>query len=1168
MEPQTCKTVLLSDEPAATDWFGSHEKLAVALADLISNESGGRAIALTGSWGSGKSSTVKFLSDKLDKQTRVFIFNAWSHQGDPLRRTFLEQLIDFLANEGWLSSASEWSKKKDKLAGRQTTQNTISTPLLSPYGKLLGISLLLTPLGLAMFSRWGVEKVPEWVPKWGAVFASAPLLCLLLVLIAYWVSWVLRKAGLTSKVKWIDRFIGWSKERLDIFAVLLNKSTTETESETIESGQPTSVEFQQYFNDLMNDALCGNTNKLVIVIDNLDRIDPEDGLALWSTMTTFFDFGTTMNCAWRTSLWLIVPFDPAALSRLWPQSFQRDSDEQKDGEDKSKPSKLKSEDLARVFVDKTFATAFHVPPPVRSDWRTYLVDQLTKALPDHADRGEDEFHWVYRIYQLGGLSQNRSPTPREIKIFVNKLGAIHRQRQDEIKLPLQALYVVLSNKTWDLEDKLRTATDDKLLGSIPIGYVGSEWLTALAAIHFNAPFEKALQLLLGTKTEAALLSGDPEKLKEFEKISGITQVIEDVIGDNWTEWSTSDTSSLALAARALRNLGFGEDPSLNSGWQMLCDGTETVKVWANLNPEIGEGIVEILKHRTHEDLARKVVASLGKSPSTGEKDSTQEPTTTELWLLGVSKVLSAVQAEFPDALQNFSVPGDAATYIAVMSKLEAHAELNDIGEFFAPSAALKDVVDGLVKISNEEKFTEETSGAILSILRVKKDWPWSKLSEQLKIRLDATNTPNITEVKASIRTLLHLERSLPAANKVIATLAAEGHLAHQLYQCSLAKDQEAVALCMLPIIENTPDGELTGSPANAANGISLYTEFIANPASNATLLSEVANLTSEFAKIETIFDLAEATETQAVAHAILKELASGPKATERLEPAAIIKHYKVLTTACEPEAFNNLVKGSIDRSSLIDELTARGFQAGLSELYLSALHSAENDSRLLAFLEKGLKSIDKETWSSELQSEGKALTLVIDLRRAGRTLDLGIPFQDALHLHAKDLLEGKAKIKHLREHWNLLPGALSATFQEAFLQRISELLYSGTLTEPILAVYGDQLLNGDVLNENAERLVLNAFADFLSRGNISELNWIARAFRASPDLLSKVKASTKKDFAGHVSQAYEENQENEGLRQAIEEITSVAKVKLPRLHEKKDEKKGKDNKEEGAKEDE
>jgi Cdc6-like AAA superfamily ATPase len=1155
MENQTCKTVLLSDEPASTDWFGSHDKLAIALADLISNEPGGRAIALTGSWGSGKSSTVKFFSEKLDKRTRVFVFNAWNHQGDPLRRTFLEQLTDYLENESWLSSASEWSKKKDKLAGRRTTQNTISTPLLNPYGKLLVVSLLLTPIGLAMFSRLGVEKVPDWLPKLGAWLASAPLLCLVLVLIAYLVSLGLRKAGVTTKVDWFDRFLGWSDKRLDIFAVLLNKSTTETDSETVESGQPTSIEFQKYFNELMNDALCGNTNKLVIVIDNLDRIDPEDALALWSTMTTFFDFGPKTNCPWLTSLWLIVPFDPTALSRLWPEPIQKNLEEQKDGENNSKGLAFKSDDLARVFVDKTFATAFHVPPPVRSDWRTYLVDQLAKALPDHAERGEDEFHSVYRIYQLGGLSQNRSPTPREIKIFVNKLGAIHRQRRDEIKLPLQALYVVLSNRTWDLEEKLRAATDGELLGSIPLGLVGSEWRTALAAIHFNAPRDKALQLLLGTKTEKALLSGEPDKLKEFEKISGITQVIEDVVGGNAAEWAANETVSLALAARALSGSGLADDSSLIGSWRMICDAARLVTSWTRISSEVGEGIVNILQHCKQEEFAKKIADSLGKSNiESAKEDAEPEADNIKAWLPGVARVLKAIQSEFPNVLQNFSVPGSASTFIGVMSELENNSETREVAEFFAPSVAPKAVVDELIKISSEEKFDEESANAILCMLSTKSEWPWNKLVEQLKARLNAENNLNVSEVKASLFTLIRLRSSQPAATKALTFLAQQGHLEHQLYQCDQAKDEKAVALCMLPIMEIIPDGAPVQSPGNASNGEIVYKEFIGNPASRPELITELAGIISDFGKTQTLVDLAKKNETKGLAHETLKQLASGPQAGKRLAPQVIIDDYEVLQAACEQSALDVLIKQSVADASLIDELIERGFKTELSALYVAVLRSDKANSVLLDFLESGLRGLDKEAWASELDSRGELVTLVIELVRAGRALDLGIPFQDALHSHAKNLLEGKVKIESLGEEWTEIIGALSGSSQETFFQRISELLYSEVPIDPILKVYGEQLLTNAVLVEQAERLVLNAFANFLSRGSIIELKWIARALRAKTNPLSKVKASIKKDFTSRISEAYKENQEKEDVRKEIAEIAELADVKLPRLEKKEENK--------------
>lgn len=96
---KACRTILLPDSPAQTDAFGSHERLASAIAELISSDTGGKSIALTGSWGSGKSTVITLLKSKLEAYARVFVFDAWAHEGDPLRRAFLERLIDF--TESW-----------------------------------------------------------------------------------------------------------------------------------------------------------------------------------------------------------------------------------------------------------------------------------------------------------------------------------------------------------------------------------------------------------------------------------------------------------------------------------------------------------------------------------------------------------------------------------------------------------------------------------------------------------------------------------------------------------------------------------------------------------------------------------------------------------------------------------------------------------------------------------------------------------------------------------------------------------------------------------------------------------------------------------------------------------------------------------------------------------
>ena len=62
-----------------------------------------------------------------------------------------------------------------------------------------------------------------------------------------------------------------------------------TESRTIvtRTPDPTSVEFESEFRDLLKEALKPDGRRLLLVIDNLDRVDPSDALSIWSTLQTF-----------------------------------------------------------------------------------------------------------------------------------------------------------------------------------------------------------------------------------------------------------------------------------------------------------------------------------------------------------------------------------------------------------------------------------------------------------------------------------------------------------------------------------------------------------------------------------------------------------------------------------------------------------------------------------------------------------------------------------------------------------------------------------------------------------------------------------------------------------------------------------------------------------------
>ena len=107
-------THLLRDDPAIADEFDTHTRIANLVRDEILHSGEGRSIALVGEWGSGKSTIIELLKGELANEkansAHVFIYDAWSHQGNSLRRAFLD---DFIASLNGRLSESEVASATD-----------------------------------------------------------------------------------------------------------------------------------------------------------------------------------------------------------------------------------------------------------------------------------------------------------------------------------------------------------------------------------------------------------------------------------------------------------------------------------------------------------------------------------------------------------------------------------------------------------------------------------------------------------------------------------------------------------------------------------------------------------------------------------------------------------------------------------------------------------------------------------------------------------------------------------------------------------------------------------------------------------------------------------------------------------------------------------------------
>lgn len=530
----------LSDEPADDDAFGGHERIANALATMIAEDEGGRSVALVGQWGSGKSTVVKLLEKALRQRSedvaaahpvdaRVFTFDAWEHEGDPLRLSFLEGLVECLTSAGphpWAARGC-WRDRLVRLARTSETTTRTEVPVPTRLGGCLALSLLAVPVGPAALRALCADghTPPAWAAWCLAGGAYAAVLAVVLACTAWRAvrRWRFRRRGLT----WYA-----DQDEGSVWPALVGKPATRTQSETLRGPDPTTTEFRRAFEDLLGVALAPRhpTRRLVIVMDNLDRVDREDGLRLWTTMRSFMA-PVEPGCPtpeWLKRVWLIVPVASEGVDHLW-----RDDTEHRP---------------AREFLAKTFHATIHVPECVLSDWDVYLRGRLREVFAVEAwdDRCIGHVVAAYRAARAVGFRTPdwkpanagdarragegeetppahgpcpASPTPRQMTRFVNDLLALYRSRKGQVPLPAQAAFVALASQEWqpaELADPafwwLRGRRFARILGRDP--------LTDIAAIHFGVDQQTAEQLILEPRMAMAAKGEGPHRLSDLVAVPG------------------------------------------------------------------------------------------------------------------------------------------------------------------------------------------------------------------------------------------------------------------------------------------------------------------------------------------------------------------------------------------------------------------------------------------------------------------------------------------------------------------------------------------------------------------------------------------------------------------------------------------------------------------------
>jgi len=352
MKDENLKFNILKDEPLTNkeaDRFG-YSDIADKLTNIIQNVKPPFTIGLYGKWGSGKTSICKLVEKNLEKDEKfkVFYFDVWKYEKDSFRRQFLIQLEEKL--------------KKQNLDLKLNLEETLNQDLSltdPTVGELkIDKRILFNPIGI-----------------------SLTIICLisLTILILTFNIPQLNKEWirLISSIVFSSMFSGWILQGLVTAITRVQKNITKHKTDSAEG-------FERLYNEILKKL---EKRKLLIIIDNLDRLISEKAISVLSDIKTFLAKDEDNNSIF------LIPCDNEAINDHLHKIYGDDFD-------------------ADEFLRKFFNLTFKIPKLLDIELDEYILEKLK-------DTEIPEFQKNLSLSFV--IMQAFRDNPREIIQFINSL---------------------------------------------------------------------------------------------------------------------------------------------------------------------------------------------------------------------------------------------------------------------------------------------------------------------------------------------------------------------------------------------------------------------------------------------------------------------------------------------------------------------------------------------------------------------------------------------------------------------------------------------------------------------------------------------------------------------------------------------------------------------------
>ncbi|MEO9806158.1 MAG: P-loop NTPase fold protein [Reichenbachiella sp.] len=501
--------IFLSGKPDGIDKLEgkSQQKVSRAIVELIKkNNLERKVIGLEGEWGSGKSNVIEMIRDTLGNKYFTFIFDAWGNQEDLTRRTFLEEIIDELFLDSRLINKADWRERKRELLARKSRSIKQFFPKVKTYWIFIASGILFYAFLMGLYEN--ILAQYDLIPSQNYKYWK-PLLILYLVPCFFMVSGLILaiREYLNERRRDKEKSPHEQESKLQtlsrIFYWISGSNIESEENENIIEDEPTGREFRKYFGFIQNDF---KGEALIIVFDNIDRLDPEKIKALWSSIHTFFAESP------YEKTWVIIPYFKEKLDELFDHNGGQEN--------------------SRGFIEKTFSVNFRVPPPIVSDWEKFLNDKLDEAFGEK-NIVKEEREFMVALFDRFALGNTIKP--REVINYINQIVALYHQWKSEvesgdIKLRYLALYTLT-------KDNILKSPADIILNRSYLELSSSLFTEdidledCISALVFGVDKKRAGEVLLKRELVQAIRGGQMDVIKNSKSHRSFVKHFKDAYED-------------------------------------------------------------------------------------------------------------------------------------------------------------------------------------------------------------------------------------------------------------------------------------------------------------------------------------------------------------------------------------------------------------------------------------------------------------------------------------------------------------------------------------------------------------------------------------------------------------------------------------------------------------